>query len=79
MNKRICKEIVIYSQEGLPQPDSKLCHACDEMDSEWDHESVSIMQQKKERERKYDHVPKVPALDQEITEVNPDTKEMPKF
>ncbi|XP_039708084.1 40S ribosomal protein S17-like [Pteropus medius] len=75
-NKCVCKKIAII-------PSMKLCnkiagyvtHLIKQIQRDPER-VISIMLQEEERERRHHYVPEVLDLDQEITEVDPDAKEM---
>ncbi|XP_043820161.1 40S ribosomal protein S17-like [Dromiciops gliroides] len=78
-NKRVCEEIAIIPSKKLRNKiEGYVTHPmkCIQRDS---GRGISIKLQEEERERRDSYVPEVFALHQEITEVDPDTKEMLKL
>ncbi|XP_037939953.1 40S ribosomal protein S17 [Teleopsis dalmanni] len=78
-NKRICEEVAIIPTKPLR---NKIAGYVTHLMGRLRHSQVrgiSIKLQEEERERRDNYVPAVSALEQDIIEVDPDTKEMLKL
>ncbi|XP_006777558.1 PREDICTED: 40S ribosomal protein S17-like [Myotis davidii] len=77
-NKHVCEAITIIPSKKLRALADAMSHLI-----KWIQRGpmrgISIMLQDEERERRDSFVPDVPALDQKIIEVDPDTKEILKL
>uniref|UniRef100_A0A224XZZ9 Small ribosomal subunit protein eS17 n=1 Tax=Panstrongylus lignarius TaxID=156445 RepID=A0A224XZZ9_9HEMI len=78
-NKRICEEIAIIPTKSLR---NKIAGFVTHLMKRFRHSQVrgiSIKLQEEERERRDNYVPDVSALEQDVIEVDPETKEMLKM
>ncbi|XP_005875210.1 PREDICTED: 40S ribosomal protein S17-like [Myotis brandtii] len=78
-NKHVCEAITIIPSKKLRAlVDVAMSHLMKWIQRD-SMRGISIMLQDEERERRDSFVPDVPALDQKIIEVDPDTKEIRKL